>query len=92
MEETLAERSRFVERLSTLPLVRRVYPSEANFVLVRVEDATALYNWLVEVGIVVRNRSSVTLCDDCLRITIGQADEMDSLWEALCRYNQNREK
>ncbi|WP_272961319.1 histidinol-phosphate transaminase [Barnesiella viscericola] len=92
VEETLAERSRFVERLSTLPLVRRVYPSEANFVLVRVEDATALYNWLVEAGIVVRNRSSVTLCDDCLRITIGQADEMDSLWEALCRYNQNREK
>lgn len=84
--DTLALRSRFVAQLAALPAVRRVYPSDANFVLVRVDEAGSLYRWLVGEGIVVRNRSSVMLCGDCLRITIGTAREMDILLEALRRY------
>lgn len=84
--DTLAVRDRFVGQLAALPLVQQVYPSDANFVLVRVDEATAVYRWLLDEGIVVRNRSSVRLCNDCLRITIGTADEMNLLFQALSRY------
>ncbi|HIZ26530.1 MAG TPA: histidinol-phosphate transaminase [Candidatus Barnesiella merdipullorum] len=84
--DTLSVRSRFVEQLAALPSVRQVYPSDANFVLVRVDEAELLYDRLVAEGIVVRNRSTVTLCGNCLRITIGTADEMNVLLEAMRRY------
>lgn len=86
--DILAERSRFSAQLGALPSVHRVYPSDANFVLARIDDAERLYRWLVGEGIVVRNRSSVKLCGDCLRITIGTAREMDILMEALRRYHK----
>ena len=87
VDEILSVRSRFVERLSGIPMVKTVYPSDANFVLVKMEDAEKIYLPLVTDGIVVRNRSKVALCGDCLRITIGTDREMKVLLETLKSYS-----
>ena len=79
----LAERSKMVEALEALPDCQKVYPSDANFVLAKINNATALYNALVDRGIIVRNRSKVRLCNDCLRITIGTPAENEALLSAL---------
>jgi histidinol-phosphate aminotransferase len=68
---TLAERDKLREALQTLPCVRSIYPSDANFLLVKMDNATAAYRHLVQRGVVTRNRSSVELCHSCLRITVG---------------------
>ncbi len=77
------ERNRISEELKNLTVVKTVYPSDANFVLVSVENATLIYNKLVEKGIIVRDRSKVNLCAGCLRITIGSPEENNLLLEAL---------
>ena len=87
VDEILSVRSRFVERLSGIPMVKTVYPSDANFVLVKMVDAEKIYLRLVTDGIVVRNRSKVALCGDCLRITIGTDLEMNVLLETLKSYS-----
>lgn len=69
-----------------LPFVQKVYSSDANFLLVKVDDAKALYNYLLSRGIVVRDRSNVKLCDNCLRITIGTEEENTELVEAMADY------
>ncbi|MCQ2360426.1 MAG: histidinol-phosphate transaminase [Paludibacteraceae bacterium] len=79
----LDERPRVMREIGKLPIVEKVYPSDANFVLVKVRDANATYQRLVERGIIVRNRHSVTLCGNCLRITIGTKEENDRLIEEL---------
>ena len=79
----LAERSKMVEALEALPDCQKVYPSDANFVLAKINNATALYNALVDRGIIVRNRSKVRLCNDCLRITIGTPADNEALLAAL---------
>jgi histidinol-phosphate aminotransferase len=66
-----------------IPFVRKVYPSDANFLLVKVDDAKAIYQYLLSRGIVVRDRSNVQLCDNCLRITVGTEDENTELVEAM---------
>jgi histidinol-phosphate aminotransferase len=80
---TVAERDRLSGELLNLSLVRKVYPSDANFVLVEVTDASTIYNFLVEQGIIVRDRSKVALCEGCLRITIGTSSENETLLNAL---------
>jgi histidinol-phosphate aminotransferase len=65
------EREKLVIALSRLSIVENVYPSDANFLLVKTNGASALYNYLAGRGTVVRNRSNVTLCENCLRITVG---------------------
>ena len=87
VRETIARRNELTAFLQTLPYVVRVFPSEANFVLVRVSDAAALYSYLLEMGIVVRNRSSDLLLENTLRITIGSEMEMEKLKEALNGWN-----
>jgi len=64
-------------------MVEHVYPTDANFVLVRVKNANATYHQLVDRSIIVRNRNSVTLCNDCLRITVGTPDENKTLLDEL---------
>lgn len=81
------ERNRISEELKKLSVVKTVYPSDANFVLVSVENATLMYNKLVEQGIIVRDRSKVNLCAGCLRITIGSPEENNLLLEALKSMN-----
>lgn len=77
------EREHVLPALAELPIVLKVFPTDANFVLVRVTDANRVYHYLVEHGIVVRNRNRVQLCKDCLRITIGTRQENNELLGAL---------
>lgn len=77
------ERQAMLPNLQELPIVKQVYPTAANFVLVRVSDANAIYHYLVDKGIIVRNRNRVTMCDNCLRITIGTKEENSELLGAL---------
>lgn len=83
VETLLTERTGMVAQLQALPMVKRIYPTDANFVLVQVEDANKTYQYLVNKGIIVRNRNSVTLCQGCLRITIGTPTENQELLTAL---------
>jgi histidinol-phosphate aminotransferase len=89
IKETVKEREALVKELVQLPMVRKVYPSDANFVLVKIEDATGVYNYLKDKGIIVRNRSNVILCENSLRITVGTPDQDKQLLEALKVYNTN---
>lgn len=79
----LEERARVMEEFVKLPCCVRVFPTDANFFLAKVYEATQLYNYLVSEGIIVRNRTNVALCNDCLRITIGTKEENDALLDAL---------
>ena len=83
VEVILAERARLAQALAQAPFGFTVYPSEANFLLVRVGDADGLYAALVRRGIIVRNRNRVQKCQGCLRITIGLPAENDLLLEAI---------
>jgi histidinol-phosphate aminotransferase len=83
VEEILASRDKLVKALKSLKIVQKIYPSDSNFVLVKVNDAPAYYNYLTEKGIIVRDRSKVTLCYNCLRITVGTPEENEILIEAL---------
>ena len=87
VETILSERSLLAAKLKELPYLKQLYPSDANFILVKVDDADALYNYLINQSIVIRNRNSVSLCGGCLRITIGTAEENSLLFEALNKYN-----
>jgi histidinol-phosphate aminotransferase len=79
----LEERDKMVKKLFKLPFVQVVYPSDANFILVKMHDARGIYEYLTEQKIIVRDRSKVALCDDCLRITIGSPEENKKLRKAL---------
>ena len=81
--QTVSERATLTTALEGLPMVKKVYPSDANFILAEVQDAAATYNALVEKGIIVRDRSKVVLCEGCLRITIGTPEENETLLQAL---------
>jgi histidinol-phosphate aminotransferase len=80
------EREKLSAEMALLPFVKKVYKSDANFILVKVVDAPALYYFLTQHQIVVRDRSKVVLCDDCLRITIGISAENVKLISILKKY------
>ncbi len=79
----LRERTRLMDEFSKLPFCETIYPTDANFFLTKVTDAKKIYEYLVSKGIIVRNRTHVALCGNCLRITIGTSEENDTLLEAL---------
>ena len=83
IDNILAERIKLIETLTKLKQVRHIYQSDANFLLVKIDNADDLYKRLVEQSIIVRNRSSVNLCDDCLRITIPTPLENKKLLRSL---------
>jgi len=83
---TVEERDKLSTDLLTIPVVKKVYPSDANFILAEVTDATGIYEFLVNQGIIVRDRSKVTLCEGCLRISIGTPAENQTLLTALKNY------
>lgn len=83
VKSLLEERVRLMKNFAKLKCCRKVYPTDANFFLTEVSDAKKIYGYLVDKGIIVRNRSSVTLCHNCLRITVGTRPENDALVEAL---------
>jgi histidinol-phosphate aminotransferase len=72
--------------LLSLPVVQKIYQSDANFLLVKVINAKEIYDYLLGQGIVVRDRSRVTLCEGCLRITVGTPYENETLVESLKTY------
>lgn len=80
------ERTRMMSAFMDLPICERVYPTNANFFLAKMTDAPTIYNYLVDKGIIVRNRHRVELCANCLRITIGSKSENDELLAALRQY------
>lgn len=80
------ERGNLEAEFARLPCVVKLFPSDANFFLVRVTDAVKIYNYLVGKGIIVRNRHSVSLCGNCLRVTVGTRIENEKLVEALKEY------
>lgn len=83
IKETVAQREKLVSSLAKLTFVTKIYPSDANFVLVKTTNARGIYNYLVEKGIIVRDRSKIELCEGSLRITVGTPAENDKLIEAL---------
>ncbi|MCK5835534.1 MAG: histidinol-phosphate transaminase, partial [Lentisphaeria bacterium] len=72
--------------LDLLPYVEHIYPSDTNFLLVKVNDATKLYNYLVGFSIIIRNRTTVLHCGDCVRITVGTPAENQILIEKLKQF------
>ncbi len=82
----IEERGRLISAFRLLPVCEIVYPTDANFFLAKVTDAQRIYDYLVEKGIIVRNRTQVQLCKDCLRITIGTKSENAELLSALRQY------
>ncbi len=85
-KSAVEQREWMAEQLCQLPFTQKVYPSDANFLLVKMENARKIYEYLAGKGIIVRDRSKVILCEDCLRITIGTADENKQLLAALKIY------
>ena len=82
--KVLLEGRKWLEKeLATCSIVKKIFPSDSNFLLVRVDDADRRYRQLIERGLVVRNRSREPLCEDCLRITVGTPEENRLLIEAL---------
>lgn len=83
VSKILSERHRLTQLLATISGIRFIFPSDANFLLIRMAEAGKVYQQLVQKKIVVRDRSKVTLCADCLRITVGTKEENDKLIYAL---------
>lgn len=83
IKETLLQRDKLVLGLKDFDFVADIYPSDANFILVKTTDANGIYDFLVKQGIIVRNRSKVELCEGCLRITVGTPDENKILLNTL---------
>jgi histidinol-phosphate aminotransferase len=79
IRETVQQRNKLAADLHTLSIVQKVYPSDANFLLVKVLDAPATYAYLVSKGVIVRDRSRLQLCENCLRITVGTPVENEDL-------------
>lgn len=80
------ERSHLEALFAQLPCVEEIFPSDANFFLARVSDAVGIYNYLVSKGIIVRSRHTISLCGNCLRVTVGTRQENETLIEALKAY------
>ena len=87
--ELVNMRQALKEVLEQMPLVEKVYPSDANFLLVKLKNASAVYRYLLSKSIVVRDRSNVLLCADCLRVTVGTEDENTKLVDALLLYHES---
>lgn len=86
IKETVEERDKLSAELALLQFIIKVYPSDANFILVKTKDPLAIYNYLVTKKIIIRDRSKVELCEGCLRITIGTKEENRKLIETLKEY------
>jgi histidinol-phosphate aminotransferase len=77
------ERENLEKSLETISYVSKIYPSDANFILIKVDDANLRYRQLIEKGIVIRNRTTQALCENTLRLTIGTTEENKKLIKVL---------
>ena len=92
IKESVAEREKLRANLSIMPSVIIIYPSDANFILVKTENPKEIYQYFVDLGIIVRDRSKVELCEGCLRITVGTPQENKLLTEAFKNFEESRKK
>ena len=79
----LKEKERLISALKSIPLIKKIYPSDANFLLFKVDDPKRIYDFMVERKLIIRDRSKVAMCEGCLRITVGMPEENDRLIKAL---------
>lgn len=89
IEKIILEREKLITNLESFSFVQKIFPSDANFILVKTTDANSIYKFLLEETIVVRNRNSVELCEGCLRITIGTEEENAKLLQSLNKYEKS---
>jgi histidinol-phosphate aminotransferase len=89
VKEILKERAYLRTMLENLSLVNKIFPSDANFLLVHFDNAKAVMDYLISQAIIVRDRSRVHLCEGCLRITVGTREENDILINSLVKYQEN---
>ena len=87
IKSVIEQREILLKELLQVNYISKIYPSQANFVLVKVDDATKRYNELIEKGIVIRNRTTQPLCENTLRFTIGTEEENRKLISALKELN-----
>ncbi|MGB0522952.1 MAG: histidinol-phosphate transaminase [Flammeovirgaceae bacterium] len=85
----LKEKALLAEALSAMPLIQQVYPSDANFILIKLAQPNEVYTYLTQQKVIVRNRSNVTLCAGCLRITVGTAEENRLLLKELAKFESS---
>ena len=83
VREVIEQRKRIVSAMAAMPVVKKVYPSDANFVLIKVDEPRKIYNLLIDAGIIVRDRSRIHGCEGTLRITVGTPEENDRLLTIL---------
>ncbi|MFT3678761.1 MAG: histidinol-phosphate transaminase [Ferruginibacter sp.] len=88
IKETVEQKDILVKALQPLAFVEKIYPSDANFILVKVNDANKLYDYLSSHEVIVRNRNKDVSCSNCLRITIGTPEEVSRLLVLLKTYEQ----
>jgi histidinol-phosphate aminotransferase len=88
VEKIISERKILRNSLMNLPTVKKVYHSDANFLLIKVTDANSIYNYLLQNEIIIRNRSKMINCDECLRITVGTKEENNRLIDILSKYGE----
>lgn len=88
LAEIISERAKLSVALGAFACVEKVYPSDANFLLVKVDDADALYSHLLADGVIVRNRNRVPLCKGCLRITVGLPEENERVIKSMYAYEK----
>jgi histidinol-phosphate aminotransferase len=91
IDSIIIQRDNLLKVLLEVKFVSKIYPTEANFILIKVDDANKRYNELIAKGIVIRNRTTQPLCENCLRLTIGTAEENKKLIEALVTRTQNKQ-
>lgn len=90
IKELVNMREALIEVFLQIPIVEKVYPSDANFILVKIKEARSVYEYLLTKGIVVRDRSNVKLCDNCLRITVGTEKENTILVDAVAAFTERK--
>ncbi len=88
VKEILEAKAIMKDKLKAYSFIHKIYPSDANYLLVKTDNAKGIYNYLVEQGVVIRDRSSVALCEGCLRITIGSTEENNGLYAGLDKYSK----
>ena len=86
VQEILQNREQLVQKLATLPIVVKIFPSDANFILVRFTDSMAVFNYLINNKMILRDRSKVKWCDNSIRITVGTARENETLVVLLQKF------
>jgi len=90
--EIISEREKLIKNLREFSFITKIYPSDANFVLVKTIDAEKIYKFLLDEQIVVRNRNNVELCAGCLRVTIGTPEENESLLKSLRKFTTETQR